>query len=134
MIDKNDIYKNIHELLNKAKVPIEFQSSAIYHMMDSTRFDMQLKISVMEDGVSFYMYERGSLAYCKTLQDKISIQYIILEYIISSMYNKLAYKEHVSSDGHIDMKWTEDEINIAFEKIGEPYNAMHKEKISIFNI
>lgn len=131
---KEEIFKHIHQLLDKACIPMEYQTSAITRMINSTRYDMNLKVDIMEHSTRVFCYERGVIVIEKHLENSAILEYLMLSEVIGSYYSMLAWKEHVDSNGYIDIEWERDAIKDAFNLIGEPYNGMYKNKMSLFNI
>ncbi len=133
MLDKNKIYSHLHELLNRAEIPVSIQSSAITRMIDNSRIDMCLKIDIMEYCAKLSCFERGMIVFEKYLNHEELIKFIMLKEVVTS-YAFLLSQKHRDTDGYIDIAWRENFQKEAFSLIGEPYKSMYEKNINMFNI
>lgn len=122
-INKDELLEEIYRLLSVAEIPKDAQLTYINHMVDDSRYDMNLKMDIMEYSVKFFMYERGKIIYEKLLEDEQDIIYIVLENV-AAMYSASTV---IDLDDEDQIK---DEI---FAKIGEPYLTMYQNEIDIFS-
>lgn len=74
-------------------------------MIDNSKFDMELKIDIMEYRTRVFCYERGTLVFEKYVDDRTLLEYLILNEVVCSYFCVLAGKHHVKTDGYIDMDW-----------------------------
>ena len=45
---QKEIFYNVHKLLDKAQIPVSYQIESFKRMIDNSKFDMELKIDIME--------------------------------------------------------------------------------------
>jgi len=131
---QKEIFYNVHKLLDKAQIPVSYQIESFKRMIDNSKFDMELKIDIMEYRTRVFCYERGTLVFEKYVDDRTLLEYLILNEVVCSYFCVLAGKQHVKTDGYIDMDWERKSEKDAFAAIGDPYKTMYEEGISIFKI
>lgn len=131
---QKEIFYNVHKLLDKAQIPVSYQIESFKRMIDNSKFDMELKIDIMEYRTRVFCYERGILVFEKYVDDRTLLEYLILNEVVCSYFCVLAGKQHVKTDGYIDMDWERKSEKDAFAAIGDPYKTMYEEGISIFKI
>ena len=116
------------------KYILSCQIESFKRMIDNSKFDMELKIDIMEYRTKVFCYERGTLVFEKYVDDRTLLEYLILNEVVCSYFCVLAGKQHVKTDGYIDMDWERKSEKDAFAAIGDPYKTMYEEGISIFKI
>ncbi|WP_443666610.1 hypothetical protein [Eshraghiella crossota] len=131
---QKEIFYNVHKLLDKAQIPVSYQIESFKRMIDNSKFDMELKIDIMEYRTRVFCYERGTLVFEKYVDDRTLLEYLILNEVVCSYFCVLAGKQHVKTDGYIDMDWERKSEKDAFAAIGDSYKTMYEEGISIFKI
>ena len=82
---QKEIFYNVHKLLDKAQIPVSYQIESFKRMIDNSKFDMELKIDIMEYRTRVFCYERGTLVFEKYVDDRTLLEYLILNEVVCSV-------------------------------------------------
>ena len=88
---QKEIFYNVHKLLDKAQIPVSYQIESFKRMIGNSKFDMELKIDIMEYRTRVFCYERGTLVFEKYVDDRTLLEYLILNEVVCSYFCVLGW-------------------------------------------